>query len=66
MDKVNIVQHHLIYIFAVSSVLFMSIAAFFIYIEKYIQSLLSFVIGILFLSSTLAILREGGRYREDI
>jgi hypothetical protein len=63
MAKLSIAKH-LLYIFAISSILFMSIAALFIYMEKYIQSLLSFVIGILFLSSTLAILREGFRDEE--
>ncbi|MCC6016196.1 MAG: hypothetical protein LM582_04030 [Desulfurococcaceae archaeon] len=63
MVKLSIAKH-LLYIFAISSILFMSIAALFIYMEKYIQSLLSFIIGILFLSSTLAILREGFRDEE--
>uniref|UniRef100_A0A7C2VMM8 Uncharacterized protein n=1 Tax=Ignisphaera aggregans TaxID=334771 RepID=A0A7C2VMM8_9CREN len=48
----------LIYIFSGSSIVFMAVAVLFIYIEKYIQSLLSFVIGLIFLSGALSLLRE--------
>lgn len=60
----NVVHKHIFYIFAFSAVLFMSIAVFFIYMERYLQSLLSFIIGILFLSSTLAIIREVFKHQE--
>ncbi|MEM0371922.1 MAG: hypothetical protein QXW05_01140 [Ignisphaera sp.] len=49
----------------VSSIVFMGISVTFVYIERYLQALLAFVIGIILLSSSLAILREKMRYRDE-
>jgi len=48
----------------ISSIAFMGISVTFVYIEKYLQALLAFVIGIILLSSSLAILREKMRYQD--
>lgn len=48
----------IVYMFTISSIIFMGVAVLFIHMERYLSSLLSFVIGILFLCSALSILRE--------
>lgn len=51
-------------ILMISSVVFMGVSVTFIYLEKYLQALLAFVIGIILLSSALAIVREKIRYQD--
>lgn len=58
-------QDLLIIMFTTASIVFMGISVLFIYIEKYLQSLLSFIIGVLFLSSSLALVREKSRYQSS-
>lgn len=53
------------YTLMVSAIAFMGIAVLFIYIERYIQSLLSFITGMVLLSSALAILRERMQCKEN-
>ncbi|MEM1526561.1 MAG: hypothetical protein QW775_05165 [Ignisphaera sp.] len=45
-------------ILLVSSILFLVLSSWFIWQERYIQALLTFVIGLILLSSYLAIIRE--------
>lgn len=46
------------------SAVFMILSVVFMYMEKYLQALLAFVIGTILLSSSLSIIRERIRYQN--